>query len=131
MLSLPPYSQWLLDVACERTTRAQPTHPSVNDASNFVAAILRILALAIQEGEPITRLGMDTAMDAVFGLPELTPLLDDDAPVYQHRFATVDLPHCVPRFHPFWHHIVLPAWQQHADIHRTLAIQRQGPIEPV
>lgn len=119
MFPLPPYSQWILDVACQRASvEGQPSHPHIRDPQNFVTALLRILAIAIQEGEPVTRLGMENAMDAVFVLPELTPLLDDAA-LHQDQFAAFHLPACTQRFHPFWHQIVRPAWDQHADIRRA------------
>lgn len=115
MMPLPAYSQWLIDTACQRPVGPQPPHPEIRDPANFLTALLRIIALS---GEPITRLGLERAMDTVFALPALTPLLDN-AVEHQNRFAAQHLPACAPRFHPFWQHIIRPAWDQHADIRRV------------
>jgi hypothetical protein len=118
MMPLPPYSQWLIDTACWRPVGPQPPHPEIRDPANFLTALLRIIALSVQAGEPITRLGLEHAMDAVFALPVMAPLLDNAAE-HQNRFAVQHLPACAPRFHPFWQHIIRPAWDQHADIRRV------------
>lgn len=116
-MPLPPYSRWLLDVACQGAVGPQPAHPAIRDPSNFLTAILRVVAIAVQNGEPVTRLGLERMMDAVFALPELTPVLDDAAR-YQNAFEAAHLPACGSRFNPFWTHIVRPAWDQHSDIRR-------------
>lgn len=117
MMPLPPYSKWLVDVACQRPRAAQPPHPEIRDPANFLTALLRVVAIAIQNGEPVTRLGMEHMLDAVFALPELTPVLDD-AVGYQNAFAAAHLPACGASFQSFWDHIVRPAWDQHSDIRR-------------
>lgn len=106
MTPLPPYSQWLVDVACERPVGPQPPPPEIRDPANFLGAVLRILSLS---PTPVTRRGLDSVMDAVFVLPQLTPLLENPA----HHQQIVPIP---PRFAAHWQHIVLPAWNQHAAI---------------
>lgn len=117
MKPLPAFSKWFVDVACQRDAGDMPPAPIPLKADNLFTSLLRILDIAMRSGHPVTRLGLEHALDAVFALPQLTPILDDPTP-YQNAFAARDLPACDARFAPFWHHIVRPAWDQHADIRR-------------
>lgn len=119
-LPLPPYSQWIVDVACQRPVGPEPPHPEIRTPANFLTALLRILSLSIQAGAPVTRLGMDRAMDAVFALPQMAPVLANAA-ADQNAFVASHLPACDARFVAFWNHVVRPAWDQHADIYRACA----------
>jgi len=103
-----------------------PAPPPVKNPANFLEALLCVLDTAMRGNHPVTRWGLEQAMDAVFSLPELTPLLDD--PVrYQNGFASRQLPACCAEFRPFWEHIICPAWNQHADIRRVCAATAADP----
>jgi hypothetical protein len=116
--NLPAFSKWFVDVACQRPVCDMPPAPIPLDPANLFAALLRILDIAMRGGHPVTRLGLEHALDAIFSLPQLTPILDDPTP-HQNAFAARHLPECDARFAPFWHQIVRPAWDQHADIRRV------------
>lgn len=117
---LPPFSQWFVDVACERSVNPQPPTPppEILDPANFLGAALHILSFA----EP-TRRGIDTLMDVLFGFPQLTPLLEDPATHQQ----SVLVP---PSLAAHWQHIVLPAWDQHAAIRRAINETADTAVAP-
>jgi len=76
---------------------------------------------------PVTRAGVDAMMDVVFNNPSFCPLLDNPT-IYQAVFATESLPQTTPLFKAFWNHIILPAWNQHADIRRACATSQDTAI---
>lgn len=69
---------------------------------------------------PITREGTERLMDALFENPAFTPLLTDPESKQTQLAAAIDLPTTTTAFQSFWTHIIVPAWNQHADIHRLL-----------
>ena len=70
---------------------------------------------------PIGREGTERLMDTLFENPVFTPLLTDPTTQQTQMAAAIDLPNKTPAFQTFWTHIVLPAWDQHAALHRLLA----------
>lgn len=117
-----PYTHYLLALATEQQTQIDATKrpPQIDDPAVFVNAILRFFlhAMSDEQQRPVTRMGMERALDALFSLPELTPVLD--APEnHQNTFASAYLPQASQIFHSFWSHIICPAWNQHADVRRV------------
>lgn len=112
-----PFASYLIDVACSRDIREPPPIPAINDPAEFASLLFRYIALG---GAPITRLGMDQMMDALFARPEMAPALEDTvAADIQNRFEADWLPQTSAIFKAHWTHIILPAWAQHRDIARA------------
>jgi hypothetical protein len=112
------YNAYIRDVACERPLPPRPNTPEFGDAT---VALCNTLSALFPAGGTllITRHGLDAALDILFAHPQIAPLLlslDPDTLGSQ----TV-LPRAHPRYADFWTHIVRPAWDQHADIHRLAA----------
>jgi hypothetical protein len=122
---LPAFSKWFVDTACWRDAGIMPPAPIPLNPANLFTSLLRILDIAMRSGHPVTRMGLEHALDSVFTLPQLTSILDDPTP-YQNAFAARDLPACDVRFAPFWHHIIRPAWDQHAEI-RSVCVATASP----
>jgi len=122
-MTATPYHNYLLALAAEQTQIDATKCLTVPvDPPTFAHDMFRFFDYTMRrqrEGSPIiTRLGMERALDAMFSQPELTPLLD--APENsQNTFATEWLPATCPLFQSYWTHIIVPAWNQHADIRRT------------
>ena len=70
--------------------------------------------------QPITRTGMDRMMDAIFtpvATTPFAPLLDDPEP-HQITLAN-NVSQMSDLFKAHWKHIIIPAWNQHAEIRRA------------
>lgn len=116
------YRDYLIAVATQAPLPPQPiAAPDLVEPVSFFLALLHELAY-----HPITRLGLDKMLDALFAEPQFAPLLI--APTTsQARVATEVLPLVPAAFQPYWTHIIQPAWDQHADIVRTtLATSESG-----
>ena len=122
------YLQYLYDIATENPFRPSPSQAPRRPAIDAPATFLIDFLTHIRDATPplpITRHGMDAALDIVFSHPSLRQLLLDDhstaalqehyATTYVAATATSDL------FRAHWTHIILPAWNQHRDIQRALA----------
>lgn len=119
-----PFTSYLIDIATAQPTRAPtPTQtPIINDPAEFINLLFRYIAIS---NAPITRQGMDQMLDALFARPEMAPVLEDTAAAdIQNRITADWLPQTSPHFKAHWTHIILPAWSQHSDIRRTMAVSR-------
>jgi hypothetical protein len=111
-----PFASYLINIACSRDL-VPATPAAITDPAEFLTLLFRYIAVS---NAPITRLGMDQMMDALFAHPEMAPALEDNcATDIQNRFEAVWLPQTSPLFKAHWAHIILPAWAQHCDIHRA------------
>jgi hypothetical protein len=113
MDDIVPYMRYLADVACER-----PVAPVADPRYLGAPALATILAHLGRPDTPITRNGLDAALDILFAHPDIAPVLQT---LHPDEFANQVLPHTHPRFADFWTHIVRPAWDQHVALARTLA----------
>jgi hypothetical protein len=90
-----------------------PTDPAV-----FLTDLFWYLSNTVQ---PITRTGMDRMMDALFApigaTTPFAPLLDD--PEQYQRILANNVRHMSDLFKAHWTHIIIPAWNQHAEIRRV------------
>jgi hypothetical protein len=112
------YETYIRDTACERRTVEQPPIPQLSptEAAATLAAILTHLG---DGATPITRNGLDAALDILFAHPDIAPLLQT---LHPDEFgATNILPNTHPRFADFWTHIVRPAWDQHVALAAAVA----------
>ena len=122
-----PYASYLIDVACSRD-QVPVAAAAVTDPAEFISSLFRYIAIS---NAPITRLGMDQMMDALFARPEMAPALDDAiATDIQNRFEADWLPQATPIFKAHWTHIILPAWSQHRDIARVCRTSTEPSAEP-
>ena len=111
------YSDYLIAVATERKPETTTQTP-IRNPSNFLQALYLHIA---HSNEPISREGTDRMMDSLFAHPDMQALLDPvEATKFQADFAATYLPTLPPAYQTFWTHIVIPAWDQHQDIYRTL-----------
>lgn len=126
---LNAYTAYLYDIATEAPDRPlqAPDRPILEAPATFLLDFLRTMA-AIVPPPPITRHGMDAALDVLFSHPALRPLLLDDhsSVALQEHFAATYLPDAPPVFAAHWTHIIRPAWDQHRELQRTLAASVQG-----
>lgn len=114
------YSEYLIHVASENAdNRMEIDPPTFADPVTFVREILQDLDNAIQAGTATTRFGVELMMDELFANPTLSPLLDASENG-QHDIGSALLPQTTNLFQNYWTHIICPAWNQHADIRRTL-----------
>lgn len=117
------YVRRLTQIACESPALAHlptetATPPLHTDAITPTIALAAAIIALGNGTSPITRNGLDAALDQLFAHPDIAPLLltlDPDT------FADQVLPRTHPRFADFWTHIVRPAWDQHVDIARACA----------
>ena len=125
MMTIDTYTQMLLAIATEQPDswsaesrrllrKAQPPDLS----PTFLTTLFATIAA---NQIPISREGTDRLLDTLFENPAFTPLLSDPAFHQTEVAAAIDLPTRTVAFQTFWTHIVLPAWDQHSQIHRLLA----------
>lgn len=107
------YLVYLADVACER-----PVTPVAAPIALHPRALIPILTYIGQGHHPITRHGLDAALDILFAHPDVVAALQT---LHPDEIANEVLPDTHPRFADFWTHIVRPAWDQHVALARTLA----------
>lgn len=123
------YTTYLYDIATEAPDRPlqPPDRPILEAPATFLLEFLRTLA-SIVPPPPITRHGMDAALDILFSHPALRPLLLDDhsSVALQQHFAGTYLPEATPVFAAHWEHIIRPAWDQHRELQRVLADSAQS-----
>jgi hypothetical protein len=117
------FHAYLWDLATEAPFRLRqhPDYPLIEAPATFLVSFLRSIGEAVPF-PPITRHGMDAALDQLFAHPALRPLLLDDATsgALQEHFATSYLPTMPPVFQAHWNHIIRPAWDQHRELQRTI-----------
>ena len=72
---------------------------------------------------PISREGTERFLDTLFAHPAFKPLLLGDTDALQADMATALSLSARPKsFQDYWIYIICPAWSQHADIQRVLAL---------
>lgn len=117
------YMEYLHILATESPDRPRqaPDLPLIDTPATFVVEFLSTIAHATPP-IPVTRHGMDAALDVLFAHPALRPLLLDDASsaALQEHFATTHLPRASTVFAAHWTHIICPAWDQHRALQRAL-----------
>lgn len=118
------YIIYLFDIATEAPDRPlqPPDLPGIDTPATFLMEFLRTMADTVPP-PPITRHGMDAALDILFSHPAMRPLLLDDntSVALQQHFVTSYLSDASPVFAAHWTHIIQPAWDQHRELQRTLA----------
>lgn len=125
------YITYLRDIATEAPDRPihPPTQPDIPSPATFLLDFLQSLLPTDTSSTdnsfviPITRHGMDAALDTLFSHPALRPLLLDDntSVALQQHFSNTILPAIgTAPATAFWDHIIRPAWDQHRDIQRTV-----------
>jgi len=119
------YITYLFDIATEAPDRPLqiPDLPVIETPATFLMDFLRTMANTAPP-PPLTRHGMDAALDILFSHPAMRPLLLDDntSVALQQHFATSYLPDATPVFAAHWTHIIRPAWDQHRELQRTLTV---------
>ena len=113
------FSRYMINLAMEETTpqRETPPIPTPFSPTAYCTALFDTLDIAIRDGHTVTRLGLDRMMDALFQQPEMGSALDDPAGAQAHIASRLHL--CTPLFQSHWRYIILPAWEQHAEIRRA------------
>jgi hypothetical protein len=97
--------------------REPPQPPQIKNPANFLQAFLRVL----DKQEKTTRRGVDAAIEALFAIPDMAPLLDDvTAVTFQRQFVIHQFPLCSQLFRNYWSHVITPAWNQLRDVRRMM-----------
>jgi len=111
------YILYIRSAACELPLPPQPQAPEFDNAP--LALRNAFCTLFPEDGTLlITRHGLDAALDILFAHPQIAPLLLSLDP---DTFGPPIMASAHPRYADFWTHIVRPAWDQHANIHRLAA----------
>jgi len=101
----------LTAIATEATTATTtPCTETIDNPHKFLTHLFRYLS---DTAQPITRHGMDRMMDALFADKTFAPLLETEA---AHQAAIADQLKMSELFKAHWKHIIIPAWNQHAEI---------------
>ena len=123
------YIHYLHAAATENPFRPQqhPDLPQIETPATFLQGFLSDMATA-DPPLPITRHGMDAALDILFAHPALRPLLTDDhaSVALQQYIADAIIPTAPAVFAAHWTHIIRPAWDQHRELQRVLAASAQA-----
>lgn len=103
----------LTAIATELSTTV--SHPiEVADPITFLTHLFWYLSNTMQ---PITRSGMDRMVEVLFTATPFASLLDDPD-THQAALATI-VGQMSDLFKAHWEHIIIPAWNQHAEIRRV------------
>jgi hypothetical protein len=123
------YVDYLFDIATEAPDRPlqPPDAPHIDAPATFLMDFLQTLASTVPP-PPITRHGMDAALDILFAHPALRPLLLDDhtSVALQEHFEISYLSPERPVLAAHWTHIIRPAWDQHRELQRVIATSAQA-----
>ena len=108
-----------LTALATETIPALSLSPYPTDPAVFLTDLFWYLSNTVQ---PITRTGMDRMMDALFATTPFAttpfaPLLDD--PEQYQRILANNVRQMSDLFKAHWTHIIIPAWNQHAEIRRA------------
>lgn len=126
---LSAYIHHLHATATEEPFRPQqhPDRPHIDAPATFLYDFLRDM-INTDPPLPITRHGMDAALDILFAHPAFHLLLKDDhaTTALQQYITETVIPTAPPVFAAHWTHIILPAWDQHRELQRTLAASAQA-----
>jgi hypothetical protein len=107
---------YLISIAQERQATPPPILTQPVPAS-FAASLFFTMA-ANTDG--LTRHGIDAAMDALFALPGTEPLLHHPFEYQNEITAAIGLADLSDTFRAHWTHIIVPAWNQHAEIRKVM-----------
>ena len=122
-MTLEEYKTALLELATTTATAVTAVTATVEPAEIsmpflFLADLFTALATL-----PISREGTERFLDTLFAHPAFKPLLLSDTDAQQADMATaLSLPTKSRSFQDYWIYIICPAWSQHADIQRVLAL---------
>ena len=107
-----------LTALATETIHSLSLSPCPTDPIVFLTDLFWYLSNTVQ---PITRTGMDRMMDTLFtpigATTPFAPLLDDPE-AYQIILGT-NVSQMSDLFKAHWTHIIIPAWNQHAEIRRV------------
>jgi len=122
MMTIDAYTQSLLAIATEfpdswTAESRQLLRKAPELTPDYIPTLFAMIA---QKQIPITREGTERLMDTLFENPAFTPLLTEPESHQTQLAAAIALPTRTPAFQNFWTHIIVPAWNQHADLHRVL-----------
>jgi hypothetical protein len=111
---------YLISIAQERPITpppilTQPVPASFTTSLFFAMATAPSLTLS-----GLTRHGIDAAMDALFALPGVEPLLQHPVEYQNEIAAAIGLADLSDTFRAHWTHIIVPAWNQHAEIRKIM-----------
>jgi hypothetical protein len=125
MMTIDPYVQMLLAIATEQpdswTAESRQLLRKAQPPDLSPTFLTTLFAMIASNQIPISREGTERLMDILFENPAFKSLLTDPATQQTPVAAAIELPIRTPAVHTFWTHIVLPAWDQHAALHRLLA----------
>jgi len=97
----------------QSAARATPCTEAIEDPQQFLIRLFRYLS---DTHQPISRAGLDIMMDSLFDDPQFAPLLTSAATHQQECEAQINMSEL---FKAHWRHIIIPAWNQHAEISRV------------
>jgi hypothetical protein len=103
-----------LTAIATETTPPGGLEPCLTDPTTFLTHLFWYLSNTVQ---PITRTGIDRMMDALFAHTPFTSLLDD--PETHQTIVANSVSQMSELFKAHWKHIIIPAWNQHAEIRRV------------
>jgi hypothetical protein len=125
MTTIDTYTQGLLVIATEQpdswTTESRQLLRKAQPPDLPPTFLTSLFTMIAANKLPITREGTERLMDALFENPAFMPLLTDPEAQQTQLAAAILLPTTTSAFQSFWTHIIVPAWNQHADLHRLLA----------
>lgn len=109
---------WIAYLLSEQRSQPPPyPHPNDLSPNAFVSALFRAVA---EQPTGITRHGLDAMMDVLFALPEMVDLLRQPKESQNEVTEALDLANLPAAFQAQWTHIIVPAWDQHAEIRKLL-----------
>ena len=119
-MTLEEYKTALLELATTTATTAVTAVEPAEIPMPFLFLADLFTALATL---PISREGTERFLDTLFAHPAFKPLLLGDTDALQADMATALSLSARPKsFQDYWIYIICPAWSQHADIQRVLAL---------
>ena len=124
MTTIDTYTQGLLVIATEQpdswTTESRQLLRKAQPPDLPPTFLTSLFTMIAANKLPITREGTERLMDTLLENPVFEPLLTDPATQQTQLAAAIELPTRTSAFQNFWTHIIVPAWNQHADLHRLL-----------
>jgi hypothetical protein len=125
MMTIDTYVQLLLAIATEQpdswTAESRQLLRKAQPPDLSPTFLTTLFATIAANQLPISREGTERLLDTLFENAAFTPLLTDPTIHQTQVAAAIDLLAKTTAFQTFWTHIILPAWDQHAAIHRLMA----------
>jgi hypothetical protein len=109
-----------LDIAAGGPDRV-PGDLQIPNPRLFVADLFRAIAIL-----PSTRPAMNHLMDVLFALPAVAPLLVNAGEVQADIANAIHLTALPPLFQAHWQYVIIPAWNQEAQVHALVNDQPQA-----